>query len=65
MIFDEFIKAYFWPSLNMVSVFKDLVLNHGRGFDGLCSRVRFLENPLHSPAVDRDVTEPLSPSLVN
>ena len=65
MIFDEFVEAYFWPSLNLVSVFKDLVLNHGRGFDGLCSRVRFLENPLHSPAVNRDVTEPLSPSLVN
>ena len=48
MIFDEFVKAYFWPSLNLVSVFKDLVLNHGRGFDGLRSGVRFLENPLHS-----------------
>ena len=65
MIFDEFVKAYFRPSLNLVSLFKDLVLNHGRGLDGLCSRVRFLENPLHSQAIDRDVTEPLSPSLVN
>ena len=65
MILDEFVKANFWPSLNLVSVFKDLVLDHGRGFDGLWSRVRFLENPLHSPAVDRDVTEPLSPTLVN
>ena len=65
MILDEFVKANLRPSLNLVSVFKDLVLDHGRGFDGLCSRVRFLENPLHSPAIDRDVTEPLSPSLVN
>lgn len=65
MIFDEFVKAYFRPSLNLVSVFKDPVLNHGRSFDRLRSRVRFLKNPLHSPAIDRDVTEPLSPSLVN
>ena len=65
MILDEFVKTYFRPSLNLVSLFKDLVLNHGRGFDGLRSRVRFLENPLHSPAVNRDVTEPLSPSPVN
>ena len=65
MILDEFIKANFRPLLNLVFIFKELVLDHALGFDGLRSRACFLQNSLHSPAVDRDVTEPTSPTLVN
>ena len=65
MILDKFVKANFRPPLNLISVFKELVLDHGRRFDGLRPRMGVLENPLRSPAVDRDVTEPSAPSLVN
>src|ERR1051326_5793049 len=35
MIFDEFVKAYLGPLLNLVLVFKELVLDHALGFDRL------------------------------
>ena len=38
MIFDEFIKANFRPLLNLVLIFKELVLDHALGFDSLRSR---------------------------
>src|SRR5688572_11887789 len=61
MIFDELIKADLRPLLNLVFIFKELVLDHALGFDCLCSRACLFQNSLHSPAVDRDVTEPTSP----
>ena len=32
MIFDEFVKAHLGPLLNLVLVFKELVLDHALGF---------------------------------
>jgi hypothetical protein len=42
MIFDEFVKANFRPLFNLVLIFKELVLDHALGFDGLRSRARLL-----------------------
>jgi hypothetical protein len=42
MIFDEFIKADFRRFLNLVFIFKELVLDHALGFDGLRSRACLL-----------------------